>query len=380
MVHHAIALIDAKVAEKFRALLGSLCGFRRGQTAVQSARQRLMGNSPSTVSGRRASVLFCRWRLAIRCYLAFLLLLWAFLMVAGDRWWPATLLLFGPRWVAGLPLLIFVPVGLWRARAALPELLAAVVVLLVPVMRFNIPLPGGDDRGGSHLRVLTCNIHGGQAKPDELRALIETTGPDVVALQEFVPWHPVPVFEDGKWYVVTQGELIVASRYPVRLVQQHAGHFAQTHTAAIATIIDLPDGPLRFFSVHLTSPHSVFSDAIRLRQYGRARIQGNSRLRRAEAADLLEQAEASKEPVMMAGDFNLPIDSTAYRQNLSGFSDAFSVRGWGMGWTYFHQLTAVRIDHILSGRSWRSRRCWVGPDVGSDHRPLLADVELIQTP
>ena len=35
---------------------------------------------------------------------------------------------------------------------------------------------------------------------------------------------------------------------------------------------------------------------------------------------------------------------------------------------------AVRIDHILAGPGWRCGRCWVGPDVGSPHRPLLADL------
>jgi vancomycin resistance protein VanJ len=34
----------------------------------------------------------------------------------------------------------------------------------------------------------------------------------------------------------------------------------------------------------------------------------------------------------------------------------------------------VRIDHILAGPGWYCARCWVGPDVGSPHRPVLADL------
>src|ERR1700720_2127653 len=41
-------------------------------------------------------------------YLALLLAVWALLRL-GDRWWPATLLLFGPRWPFALPLLVLTP-------------------------------------------------------------------------------------------------------------------------------------------------------------------------------------------------------------------------------------------------------------------------------
>jgi endonuclease/exonuclease/phosphatase (EEP) superfamily protein YafD len=34
----------------------------------------------------------------------------------------------------------------------------------------------------------------------------------------------------------------------------------------------------------------------------------------------------------------------------------------------------VRIDHILAGPGWQAERCWVGPDVGSPHRPVIADL------
>jgi vancomycin resistance protein VanJ len=39
-------------------------------------------------------------------YLALVLGLWLVLRTASDRWWPATLLLFGPRWVWLLPLAV----------------------------------------------------------------------------------------------------------------------------------------------------------------------------------------------------------------------------------------------------------------------------------
>src|SRR5258707_8361859 len=53
-------------------------------------------------------------------YLILILALWAFLRIAADRWWVATLLLFGPLWVFALPLAILLPAALlFRPRSLL---------------------------------------------------------------------------------------------------------------------------------------------------------------------------------------------------------------------------------------------------------------------
>ena len=76
----------------------------------------------------------------------------------------------------------------------------------------------------------------------------------------------------------------------------------------------------------------------------------------------------------------MPVDSTIYRRDWSNYRDAFSDAGLGYGYTEWPQksgrLVGVRIDHVLTGPGWRCRRCWVEPDVGSDHLPLLADLSL----
>ena len=76
-------------------------------------------------------------------------------------------------------------------------------------------------------------------------------------------------------------------------------------------------------------------------------------------------------------DINLPGESAIFRSHWGQFTDAFSSAGLGLGHTKFTRWHGVRIDHILAGPGWRFRRCWVGPDVKSDHRPLIADVEWI---
>src|SRR5688500_10965737 len=73
-------------------------------------------------------------------YLAALLGLWGLLAFAADRWWVATVAMYGPRWVwalPGLPLLLIAP--LTRRRAVWVPVLLAGAVVLFPVMRLCLP-------------------------------------------------------------------------------------------------------------------------------------------------------------------------------------------------------------------------------------------------
>jgi endonuclease/exonuclease/phosphatase (EEP) superfamily protein YafD len=82
--------------------------------------------------------------------------------------------------------------------------------------------------------------------------------------------------------------------------------------------------------------------------------------------------------LIVLGDFNMPTDSTIYRRDWAGFHNAFSLTGWGTGQTVRENLRGIelstRIDHILTGNDWWPVRSWVGPNVGSQHLPLVADL------
>jgi endonuclease/exonuclease/phosphatase (EEP) superfamily protein YafD len=101
-------------------------------------------------------------------------------------------------------------------------------------------------------------------------------------------------------------------------------------------------------------------------------------LRRRAAEEVSERIGGLSEAVVVAGDFNMPTDSAIYRACWSSLSNAFSKAGLGFGYTEWPTVAGwrfgIRIDHILTGPGWRPQRCWVGPDVGSDHLPLLADI------
>src|SRR5436190_6411753 len=96
-------------------------------------------------------------------YLAAIVTLWIALASGADRWWAATLIMYAPKWVFGLPLLVLVPWGLaTRLRGPLVALAVAALVLAFAISRCCVPwrvsLAGaGAPAGAPTLRVLTCN-------------------------------------------------------------------------------------------------------------------------------------------------------------------------------------------------------------------------------
>jgi endonuclease/exonuclease/phosphatase (EEP) superfamily protein YafD len=84
---------------------------------------------------------------------------------------------------------------------------------------------------------------------------------------------------------------------------------------------------------------------------------------------------------IIAGDFNLTVDSPIYREIWSNYRNAFSDSAYGYGYTKFTKINrfrySARIDHVLSTPGLRPVRARVGPDLGSDHFPLIADFRFL---
>ena len=101
--------------------------------------------------------------------------------------------------------------------------------------------------------------------------------------------------------------------------------------------------------------------------------------RRYESEEVAAWIAEGGEPVIIAGDFNMPSDSAIFRQLWSRWSDAFAMAGWGLGYTKITVKKAwtygACIDHVLFDKGdFTCRDCRVAPDVGSDHLPLVADL------
>ncbi|MDI9612861.1 MAG: endonuclease/exonuclease/phosphatase family protein [Acidobacteriota bacterium] len=326
---------------------------------------------------------WARWfRRSTKLYLLLVLALWLLLHLGADRWWPATLILFGPRWVFALPLLLLAPLAFRLDRSQLLWLAAAAAVIFIPFMGLRVPLSrkGAD---GATIRVLTCNVGGPDMDRESLARLIRESDADIVALQECARETALKALPG--WTLVTEERLVVAARVPVTRAQgRRIMHPPRQwpRASALQCVVHLPEGDLTFSSIHLPSPRQGLSNMLdRKRLLNLANVpllKKETELRRRTAEEIEALLRPGALPAVVAGDFNMPVESAWYRRFWPAYSNAFSKAGFGYGFTEKIVLRGfeyrVRIDHILTRGDLVAERCWIGMDVGSDHLPLLAEI------
>ena len=315
-----------------------------------------------------------RWlRRAEGLYLAFALFVLLAVKIGGDRWGWATLLAYGPRWLALLPAAPLLAWAVWRRRVPWATLLALLLVA-GPLLRFNVPLSFGG--GPVTLKVMTFNTESPHSDAAALERMVADERPDVVALQEWRTPLDAPEWAARLgWHTRNEWGVVLTSRFPILQSRVFEGRDVGGEGRIVGCELELPGGRRQWvFSVHLETPRRAFEPLLK----GRPGAWGNlgknvahrARLNRA-AADWV--AQVGGEDAILLGDFNLVGDGRIFRDVWSRWTDAFERVGRGYGFTKTEPLWSLRIDHVLSGGAWRPLRCWVGPDLGSDHLPLIAE-------
>lgn len=104
----------------------------------------------------------------------------------------------------------------------------------------------------------------------------------------------------------------------------------------------------------------------------------NARDRDAALAALADSVAGSPAPCIVAGDFNATPWCAAFRDlvNRSGLRDTALGRGVQPTWNARSWVPRIPIDHVLAPPGTVVLRRAVGPDVGSDHFPVEAELVL----
>lgn len=331
-------------------------------------------------SGTRTAV--TRWLVRFSWgYLAAAAIACAVLWTLSDRWWPATLFLFGPRWILLLPLAVLIPAALTLRGSLLVPLTAAAAIVLLPVMGLRLGwrsrLLAND--APTALRVVTLNTDGALGPALDLPFRVEEWRADIVALQECGDALRDAVQRIPGWHSHVAEQLCLLSRHPIRDTRVSSWNDLEAaremgiggSSQAVGYVVETPRQSIRFVNLHLETARKGLEGLFELDVQ---RVTANTMLRAVESRrtrDWLGRVEA---PVIVVGDFNMPVESAIYRRDWSEFRNAFSQAGVGFGMTRDNGWIQVRIDHILTGAQWRARRVVVGPVVGLTHRPVIADL------
>jgi endonuclease/exonuclease/phosphatase (EEP) superfamily protein YafD len=267
----------------------------------------------------------------------------------------------------------------WLALVSLP-LLALNLWALMPYYF------GGDGAMAAteqspRLRLMTLNVQADNPRADLVVQAIQAENPDIVVLLEVTEpwWKSLPAeFRRGYPHLVGEVEpgafgIVLLSRAP--LAGQGLYHFGMWGRPGLAILVcpsrqaDAEAKPLCVYilTVHPDPP-----------------ITG--KLARSRDAQFLEMREhltdVKERRRIVMGDLNNTPWSPVMREFLETTALRDSALGRGIDPTWFSRWLpfGIPIDHILhsDGIAILDRR--VGPDVGSDHFPVIADIALIGMP
>lgn len=326
-------------------------------------------------------------------HLAAVVAAWLALRRIGEAWWPTTVLLYLPQAFLLAPAAALSPLlALLGPRRLLLLQAAAAAVVLFPVMGLTLSGPAPATPGAPRLRVLSFNVDSGSRSVPEVVAEIRAARPDVVLLQESAARVDDAVAAALPGFATrTSSQFLIASRHPIVDLYEPPRLRAGGHDRAprfVRATLETPLGRLDVYNVHPVSPRdaleSVRGDGVlegvrsgALFDGDRRIVTANNELRRMQVRAIAALAAASPNPVLIAGDTNLPGPSRIFADALGRWQDGFAAAGRGFGYTFpvGRRSPWMRIDRILAGPELRFLAFGVGSGRGSDHHCVWADLE-----
>jgi endonuclease/exonuclease/phosphatase (EEP) superfamily protein YafD len=276
----------------------------------------------------------------------------------------------------------------WQVGAAAAALLVASLVLRRPWMMAiafasvaaqGLPalMPGRTASAhaiapacdGPALRIVSANVLFTNESHAPLVAWLARSDADVIALQEVTPaWEAAlaPLYERYPYRRVFARTdpygMALLSRWPL---DRDAGaiDFAGDGLPSLVGMITLPGAR----AVRVIAMHTHWPVTRRLQQQRDAALHAAAQL-----------AAAGATATVLAGDLNLTPYAPAFARLVdeSGLSDSLEDMAWRPTWQAGFWPLALPIDHVLVPRNACVVAQEIGPDVGSDHRPLAITLRL----
>lgn len=243
--------------------------------------------------------------------------------------------------------------------------------LLLLASQFRFLLPFGSEGDGRY-RLLTINVLTDNEDHDLVVEYILKQQPDFILLQE----------TNRHWIDTLDRRL--SETWPHRKTLPRSDNFGialyskwpwsrcdvvefsePMPTPSISASFDLPGKE----TVHLIGTHAL--PPMSQRNW-RARNELFSQI----ASDITQRLDSDRS--IVAGDLNCTPFSLCFSHFLSQAQLKNSAQGHGLGITWLPvsiELLGLPIDHVLVGKGVRIAGHHVGPDVGSDHHPVVVDFD-----
>ena len=261
--------------------------------------------------------------------------------------------------------LVLIAVALWKRlnrRAVALVLLACLNYACVLPLYFGRP-PAAQDKP---IRAMLMNLNAGNGNSGQVLSAIRDADPDILVLLEVT----------HKWSAELE---VLSSDYPHRLARTREDPFGimvlskfpwinaevleigETDVPSITADVYLPGGELFLIATHPVPPLGA----------------DYSRQRNRQLMELPYLAAGREHPVLLMGDLNVTSFSYWFKR-VTEMELKNSMKGFGFQptWPTGIPFMKIPIDHVLHSPGIVIHHRTVGPDIGSDHLPVIVDFSL----
>lgn len=251
-----------------------------------------------------------------------------------------------------------------KSAACFGALALVNLAVLLPLYGGRPPAPLA---AGQPFRVLLCNVESSNPHKDRVAAMLRQYQPDIVVLEEVTLVWLAELQAVLNEYPYSKTEprddnfgIALFSKFP--LAQARVVPIGEAGVPSILAEVQTPQGRCTLLATHPLPPAGA--------EY--------SRLRNGQLAQIPHWTERATSPLLLLGDLNTTPWNGYFRRLLreTRLHDSAQGRGIHPSWPANNFLLRIPLDHALYSEGLAIVQREIGPDVGSDHFPLIVDLVL----
>ncbi len=240
--------------------------------------------------------------------------------------------------------------------------LASIFISAIEVLPWYIPQGIAASNPAQTMRVLAFNVLASNSEYEQVISWVKTEKPDIAIFMEASnQWiQELKKLDDTFTYHVSAEKIDIQIYSTLPLENPKLNIHGKNRGYVIA---DINQGANFSLIASHAYPPVVFG-------------QEGFNFRNEQLKKMGEIVAALKKPVVLAGDLNVPMWSPYYQNNLKNIQLKNTRQGFGILPTYEANnfFKAIPIDHCLVSEEIQVADMRLGPSLGSDHRPIIADL------
>ena len=235
----------------------------------------------------------------------------------------------------------------------------------------NLSEPQASQPLNNTLKIIHSNVKMSNTQSQKLIKLVQSESPDVLVVQEVNAWwinELSPLKSDYPYQQIVAREdnfgIAVYSKYPINNAKKTL--WGDRYLPSLQMTLQTNEQAIELITTHPLPPISA--------SYFRSR---NSQLKDVTQAIQTFSMNEKEKPIIVIGDFNITMWSSYYTplESTTGLRNARKGFGIIPTWPVSLPFLVIPIDHCLVSKEISVTDISAGPNVGSDHLPLIVELK-----